>query len=124
MQPRSLEEFHQEFPDEGACLEWLVARLYPDGMFCRKCEKVTKHHRITTRRCYSCDQCGTQVYPTAGTIFHKSRTPLVKWFYAVYLMSGSGSKVPARQIQRELGVTYKTAWRMVQRIRKMLGDES
>ena len=123
MKTHTLEDFHKDFPDDAACLEWLVERLYPDGMFCKKCGRITKHHRIATRRCYSCDHCGSQVYPTAGTIFHKSATPLVKWFYAVYRMSGTGSGVPAKQLQRELGVTYKTAWRMVQQIRKMLEED-
>jgi transposase-like protein len=119
-----LNDFLKDFPDEPACLDWLVKRQYPDGIFCDRCGRITKHHRVTTRRCYSCDRCGSQVYPTAGTIFHKSRTPLVKWFYAVYLMSSSGLRVPARQLQRELGVTYKTAWRMAREIRNMLRSDS
>jgi len=122
MQPHSIDDFLKDFPDDAACLEWLVNRLYPEGIFCEKCGRITKHHRIATRKCYSCDYCGTQVYPTAGTIFHKSATPLVKWFYAIYLMSATGSGVSAKQLQREVGVTYKTAWRMVQQIRKMLED--
>lgn len=109
-----------DFPDEEACLKWLVEYLYPDGITCRKCEKTTKHHKIRGRRVYSCDRCGTQVSPTAGTIFHKSRTPLTDWFYAIWIMSSNKAGTSAKQIERELGVAYQTAWRMMHMIRSMM----
>jgi len=119
----TIERFHKDFPDDDTCLEWLVNHLYPDGIHCKKCGKVTGHHKISGRRCYSCAYCGTQVHPTADTIFHKSDTPLVKWFYAVYRMSSTRCGISAKQLQRELGVTYKTAWRMAQQIRNMLKED-
>ncbi len=77
---------------------------------------------ITGRKAYCCDHCGTHVYPLAGTIFEKSCTPLKSWFYAIKLMSSTRCGVSAMHLQRELGVTYKTAWRMFNKIRSLLGE--
>jgi transposase len=124
MLPYTLKEFQKQFPDDATCLEWLKNRLYPDGIFCDACQAVTKHHRVKSRPSYSCDHCGHHVHPTADTIFHKSPTPLTTWFYAVYLMASTRCGISAKQIQRETGVTYKTAWRMFKQIRSMLADET
>lgn len=124
MLPYTLKDFQKQFPDDATCLEWLKNRLYPDGIYCETCEAVTKHHRVKSRPSYSCDHCGHHVHPTADTIFHKSPTPLTTWFYAVYLMSSTRCGISAKQIQRETGVTYKTAWRMFKQIRSMLTDET
>ncbi len=109
-----------DLDDEDACLEWLKDRLYPDGIHCRTCGRITRHHRIARRRSYSCQHCGRHVHPTAGTIFHGSTTPLTVWFRAVTLLRESGDGLSARDLQRRLGVTYKTAWRMADRIRPLL----
>ncbi|MGI9102678.1 MAG: IS1595 family transposase [Terriglobales bacterium] len=122
MMPFTIRDFEKMFPDDAACLEWLRNRLYPEGVYCIKCERTTKHHRVASRPSYSCDFCGHHVHPTAGTIFHKSPTPLRLWFYAIYLMASTRCGVSAKQIQRETGVTYKTAWRMFKQIRSMLDD--
>jgi len=116
----TVKDLRSDFPDDAACLKWLVEWLYPDGIRCVSCEEITKHYPIKGRKVFSCGRCGHQVSPTAGTIFHKSRTPLTDWFYAIYLMSTSKSGIPATAIQRQLGVTYKTAWRMGHQIRKMM----
>ncbi len=123
MQRFPLKAFQAQFPDDAACLEWLKNRLYPDGIFCKNCEEITKHYRVVSRPSYCCEHCGNHVHPTADTIFHKSPTPLTTWFYAMYLMSATRCGISAAQIQRETGVTYKTAWRMFKQIRSMLGDE-
>lgn len=123
MLPYTLKDFQKQFPDDATCLEWLKNRLYPDGIFCDACQAITKHHRVKSRPSYSCDHCGHHVHPTADTIFHKSPTPLTTWFYAVYLMASTRCGISAKQIQRETGVTYKTAWRMFKQIRSMLSDE-
>src|SRR5213078_4973853 len=83
----------------------------------------TSKSRVAARPVYSCDHCGTQVSPMAGTIFEHSSTSLRLWYYAMYLMSSTRCGISAKQIQRETGVTYKTAWRMFKQIRSML-DES
>lgn len=123
MLPYTLKDFQKQFPDDATCLEWLRNYLYPDGIFCDACQAITKHHRVKSRPSYSCDHCGHHVHPTADTIFHKSPTPLTAWFYAIYLMAQTRCGISAKQIQRETGVTYKTAWRMFKQIRSMLTDE-
>ena len=119
----TVKQLQADFPDDIACLEWLVKYLYPEGITCPKCDKATKHYKVSGRRSYICSSCGNHFYPTAGTIFHKSRTPLTDWFHAIYIMSTNKSGTSARQIQREIGVTYKTAWRMMHKIRSMMGNQ-
>jgi hypothetical protein len=114
-------DFDRQFPDDATCLAWLKSYFYPDSIFCKKCDRVTSHHRITSRPSYCCAYCGHHVHPTAGTIFHRSPTRLTTWFYTVCLMASTRCGISAKQIERETGVTYKTAWRMVKRIRSMLG---
>ena len=114
---------NRQFPDDDACLDWLRHKLFPEKIYCRSCKKPTKHHRIATRKVYGCQECGTQVSPTAGTIFHKSRTPLRLWFFVIFQMARSQGSLSAKQIERETGVTYKTAWRMRKRIRERLGED-
>ena len=120
----TLLDFEKQFPNDDVCLEWLKNHLYPEGIFCETCERVTKHHKATSRRSYTCDYCGHHVHPTADTICHKSPTPLRLWFYAIYLMASTRCGISAKQLERELGVTYKTAWRMFKQIRSMLSDEN
>ena len=123
-QKYTLKDFEAQFPNDDACLEWLKDYLYPEGIFCAKCERVTKHHKVASRRSYSCDYCGHHVHPTADTIYHKSSTPLRLWFYAIYLMASTRCGISAKQLERELGVTYKTAWRMFKQIRSMLSESA
>jgi transposase-like protein len=123
----SLMEFMRDFPDDDACLEWLWATRYctedGTGAWCRKCGEVRKFTKYTTsqqRQSWTCNACGLHVHPTAGTIFHKSSTSLHLWFYAMYLMTSTRCGISAKQLERELGVTYKTAWRMFHLIRNEL----
>jgi transposase len=119
----TIHDFNRDFPDDDACLDYMRDALYPDGITCRSCGVVTKHQRLTKRKAYSCQECGTHVYPLAGTIFEKSRTPLKSWFYAMFLMSVTRCGISAKQLERELGVTYKTAWHMFKQIRTLMGEE-
>jgi len=116
-------EFEREFPNDAACLDWLVAKLYPNGIHCPTCKAVTRHHREASRPSYACQNCGHHEHPTKGTIFERSATSLKLWFYAIYLMSATRCGISAKQLERELGVTYKTAWRMFGQIRKMLAED-
>jgi transposase len=123
----SLVEFVREFPDNAACLEWLWRNRYSeDGehAFCPKCDRERKFHKVRERPAWDCDSCGYHVHPLAGTIFHKSSTSLHLWFFAVHLMTSTRCGVSAKHLERELGVTYKTAWRMANLIRNklMTGD--
>ena len=90
--------------------------------YCDKCQQERKHYRIIGRPVYSCDHCGTQISPMAGTIFEHSSTSLRLWYYAMYLMASTRCGISAKQIQRETGVTYKTAWRMFRQIRSLLSE--
>jgi transposase len=109
-------EFNKEFPDHETCLEWIKNYRFPEGIFCNKCQKNVKHHKLKRRSCYKCDNCGHEVYPTAGTIFHKSSTPLNIWFEAIFWLATTRSGHTAKELQRRTGVTYKTAWRMLKLI--------
>jgi len=123
MKKYTIKDFDHEFPNDNACLEWIKNHLYPDGIYCPLCQMITKHHRDTSRRSYSCDRCGHHIHPTTGTIFHKSPTSLRDWFYAMFLMSATRCGISAKQLQRELGVTYKTAWRMFRQIRSLFDED-
>lgn len=120
----TITQFNEQFPDDDACLDWLMEKRYPGALAtCSYCRVERKHHRITTKKAYACGHCGTFISPMAGTIFEKSSTSLRLWFYAMYLISATRCGVSAKQIQREMGVTYKTAWRTFKQIRSMLGQE-
>ena len=123
MKKFTVHQFNEMFPDEETCLDAVRDMLYPEGIACRQCNDITTHHRLSGRKAYSCQYCGTQVYPLAGTIFEKSSTPLKSWFYAMYLMASTRTGISAKQLERELGVTYKTAWRMFKQIRTILNED-
>jgi len=118
------QDLKRDFPDDNACLEWLKEYLNPEGIKCTRCMKITPHHRLRKVKAYSCEYCGNHYHPTANTIFHKSSTPLTMWFDAIFIMSATRAGISAKQLERELGVTYKTAWRMFHQIRTMMVDES
>lgn len=116
-------QFIERFPDNEACLEYLKNRFFADGSECPKCGRASRFHRIKGRSAYSCQYCGNHVYPTAGTIFHKSTVSLQLWFYSIYLMSSTRCGISAKQLEREIGVTYKTAHRMFKQIRTLLSED-
>jgi transposase len=115
--------FLELFPSNDACLDYLRERFFPDGSDCPGCGKQTKFFRIKSRAAYSCMYCRHQVYPTAGTIFNKSTVSLQLWFFAIYLMSSTRCGISAKQLEREIGVTYKTAHRMFKQIRTLMAEE-
>ncbi len=125
-------EYMQRFPDDDACLDFLWrTRFSEDGIHadCPKCKR--KHHpfkRYETKQrrggSWTCTGCGHHLSVTAGTIFAKSSTSLHLWFYAMYLIASTRCGISAKQLERELGVTYKTAWRMFNKIRNdLMTDE-
>lgn len=119
----TIKQFNEEFSDEAACLEAIFQDRYGTLTICPHCGVIdTKFYRVTGRKCYACMHCGYQLHPLAGTIFHKSSTSLVKWFYAIYLFSVSKNGVAALELQRHLGVTYKTAHRMAKQIRSLMNQ--
>jgi transposase-like protein len=116
----TVSEFFKLFPDDSSCLDHLMATRYGESLDCQKCGKQGKFSRIKKIPAYQCSWCGHHIHPMAGTPFESSSTPLQKWFYAMYLFTTSRHGVPAKELQRQLGVTYKTAWRMGHEIRKYM----
>jgi len=117
----TITQFFKRFPDDDSCLDHLMLVRYGESLDCPKCGKHGKFSRITKLPAYQCAWCGHHIHPMVGTPFEKSRTPLQKWFYAMYLFTTSRHGVPAKELQRQLGVTYKCAWRMGHEIRKYMG---
>src|SRR5574341_201276 len=97
----TLKDCYKMFPDDAACLDYLRKEWYPEVIKCENCGREEKFYRITTRKVYGCNFCGWQFSPAAGTIFHKSPTPLTTWFYVIYLMAQTRGGISAKQIQRE-----------------------
>jgi len=120
----TIEDFNRQFPNDDACFEHLREQRFPDAIaYCETCKQERQHHRIKDRPVYACDECLTQISPMAGTIFEHTSTSLRLWYYAMYLMASTRCGISAKQIQRETGVTYKTAWRMFRQIRSLLGED-
>ncbi len=117
----TVRQFFARFPDDDACLTHIMEVRYGLRHVCGKCGIEATFHKITGRRAYACAACGDHVYPGAGTIFEDSRTSLQSWFYAIYLFVTTRHGVSGKELQRTLGVTYKTAWRMGQQIRDLMG---
>ena len=115
----TIKDFDRDFPNDDSCLDYVFDKQYGKDYECPECHK-TGFYRVANRKCYACSWCGYQIHPLANTIFHKSSTNLKTWFYALFLMSSSKNGVAAKEIQRQTGVTYKTAWRMQRQIRKLM----
>ena len=114
--------FENKFPNDDACLELLKNYRFPTGIKCVICKKVTKHRRNDKRPCYKCDTCGHEVHPTDGTIFHRSNIPLKIWFEAMFWSVTVSPHLSAKELQRRTGVSYKTAWRMLNKLGTLPND--
>lgn len=118
----TLKDFKTEYPDDDACLKAVLDNRF--GTTCPKCGVIdTKFYKITGRKAFSCLVCRQHTYPLAETIFRKSETSLWNWFYAIFQFSVSKNGVSAKELERTLGVTYKTAWRMCKQIRKLMEQD-
>lgn len=117
--PMPITEFMTLFPDDDACLEHLFKARYGAKHKCTRCGEQGKYRKLTKMPAYTC-QCGEHIHPMVGTPFFRSHTALQKWFYAMYLFTTTRHGVPAKELQRQLSVNYKTAWRMGHQIRKYL----
>lgn len=118
------QSFKADFPNDDACLARLLELRYGKEPICQKCGKYTHFSPISRRRAFACQWCGHHVYPCAGTIFEKSSTPLSLWFHAMYLMTATRNGVSAKELERQLGVTYKCAWRIGHEIRKLMAQRN
>ena len=112
-------EFQKRFPDDEACLRhMMVTRHGGIEIDCPTCGVYGKFYRLTRDRAYLCQHCKHEIYPTAGTFMHRTHLPLHKWFFAMFLFSTSRHGVAAKELQRQLDISYKTAWRMARLIRE------
>ena len=126
----SVRDFFKRFPDDEACLEHIYSVRFGERHVCTTCGVDSTFHRVkavdkrtkkqSVRRAWVCAACGAHLYPTAGTIFQDTRTPLQVWFYAIYLFVTTRHGVSGKELQRQLGVTYKTAWRIGHKIREQM----
>ena len=121
----TIKQFNEQFPNDDACLDAIFELRYGDVEFCPRCAAQTKFYRVKGRKCYACAYCAYQLHPLAQTIFHKSETSLTSWFYVMYQVSVAKNGVSAKEIERHLGVTYKTALRMLHKVRSLMkqGDD-
>lgn len=106
-----MKDLKQDFPNDNVCLDYI---------FTKKCGETQGYYRVKNRKCYSHQSTKHQIHPLVGTIFEKSSTPLTLWFHAIFLFSSSKNGVSAKELQRQLGVTYKCAWRMAKQIRSLM----
>ncbi len=115
----TIKDFKKQFPDDNACLEYIFKYRFGYSFHCPLCKKGS-WSKIKERKAWACAWCGYQIHPLAGTIFHKSDTPLTSWFFAIYKFSNSRNGVSAKELERDLGVTYKTAWRIANKVRSLM----
>jgi transposase-like protein len=121
MQDMNLPKLVERFGSEDKCRTYLEELRWPDGVECPRCGAKTVS-RLEDRKQYECSKCRYQFSVTAGTIMHDSHLPLWKWFLAIYLVTESKKGISAKQLQRTLAVSYKTAWYLSHRIRDAMGD--
>jgi len=121
----TIKQFNEQYPNDDACLDAIFRNHYGDMKACPNCGVAdAKFYKLKGRKAYSCMHCRYQIHPLAGTIFHKSETPLKSWFFAIYLFGTSKNGVSAKELERHLGVTYKTAWRIAKQIRMLMQQNS
>ncbi len=119
---RSLTEFQEAFPDEATCAAFLFEQRWPGGFVCPGCGKGRAAALKSRAYTYECSDCGRQTSITAGTALHRTKLPLTAWFWAAHLMSTHSNGMSARQLQDQLGLTYRTAWLLTQKLRRSMVD--
>jgi transposase-like protein len=119
---RSLSQFQEAFSDEASCAAFLFERRWPEGFVCPACGKRHVAVLKSRPRLHECLDCGRQTSVTAGTVMHRSKLPLTTWFWAAHLMTTHSNGMSALQLQDQLGVTYKTAWLLTQKLRRSMVD--
>lgn len=114
----SIKNLKEDFPDDTACLDFMF-----DATHNRTCKCGGTYRLLKGYKKYQCSKCRYRISPAAGTIFHKSDTPLTSWFHAIWIFSNAKSGISAKEMERHLGVTYKCAWRVLSQIRKALKQD-
>lgn len=119
----TIQDFLKRYPNDDVCLDQIFKMRYASMDGCVSCGiSGAKYYRVKSRKCYECGECGHQLYPLAGTVMHGTNTKLTLWFFAIYLFASSKNGVSAKELERQLGVTYKTAWKMGHLIRVLMGS--
>ncbi len=120
--PKNLSEFQRQFATEEACQKYLAMCRWPDGFVCPRCGH-DRAYTVTKRRQWECVSCKHQVSVTSGTVLHRTKTPLMVWFWAAYLMTTDKRGISALLIQRQLGLKrYETAWMLLHKLRRAMVD--
>jgi len=117
----TIKNLHSEFSTDKKCLQFIFDNRYGKKFECPDCKKTGKFYLIESRKRFDCT-CGYTISPLADTIFHKSSTPLTLWFHAIFLFASSRNGVAAKELERQLGVTYKCAWRLAKQIRLLFSQ--
>lgn len=123
MNKYTIKEFRNDYPNDDACLDRIFQLRY-SNLVCPKCEGTKPFVKITNRRAYQCPSCSFQLYPTQGTIFEKTTTPLTYWFQAIYLQTTTRNGVAAKELERQLQICYKTALRMAHQIKILMANKT
>jgi len=119
----TIRDFKAEYSSDSVCLDRLFKLRFGELKICPKCNSTNGYKRVKDRTCYYCPKCYNQIHPMVGTIFYRSSTPLSYWFYAMFLFTSSKNGLSACELQRQIGCTYKTCWRMLMQIRRLLVED-
>jgi transposase-like protein len=118
--PRTFQEFRDWFPNDDACVSYLEGLRWPEGFVCPACGGTTGW-RIAQRRMWMCTTCQRKTSVTAGTIFHRSHTPISTWFAAAWFVTSTKNGVSALALQQQLGFgSYETAWAWLHKLRRTM----
>jgi predicted RNA-binding Zn-ribbon protein involved in translation (DUF1610 family) len=118
----SLLEFQKRFPDDRSCAEFLFERRWPEGFVCPKCDKGRAALLRSRAWTYECLDCGRQTSVTAGTVMHRTKLRLAVWFWAAHLMATHSNGMSALQLRGQLGISYRAAWLLTQKLRRSMVD--
>jgi transposase-like protein len=123
MQPKTLQQAMKHFSDEQVCIDAVAALRWPNGPACPKCEGK-EHYYLATQKRWKCKKCAKQFSVKVGTIFEDSAIPLDKWLIALWMLVNCKNGVSSYEIHRALGITQKSAWFVMHRLRLALQNGS